>query len=188
MERKSDQFNVARVVVAGTESGAGKTSFTVGFIRSLRARGLKVAVFKCGPDYLDPSYHMRAAGQPSHNLDGWMMGREAVLSTFARASAGADIAVIEGVMGLFDGASARGEEGSTAQIAKWLDAPVLLVVDASGMARSIAAIGRGFADFDSQVRLAALICNRVGSKGHLELLRKASEHPPFWAECRTMYR
>jgi cobyrinic acid a,c-diamide synthase len=179
MERKSDQVTVARVVVAGTESGAGKTTFTVGLIRALRARGLKVAVFKCGPDYLDPSYHMRAAGQASHNLDGWMMGRDAVLSTFARASAGADIAVIEGMMGLFDGASARGEDGSTAQIAKWLGAPVLLVVDASGMARSIAAVGRGFADFDPQVRLAGLICNRVGSKGHLELLREASDHPPI---------
>jgi cobyrinic acid a,c-diamide synthase len=179
MKGKSDQINVARVVVAGTESGAGKTSFTVGLIRALGARGLKVAVFKCGPDYLDPSYHMRAAGQASHNLDGWMMGRDAVLSTFARASAGFDIAVIEGVMGLFDGASARGEEGSTAQIAKWLGAPVLLVVDTSGMARSIAAVGRGFADFDPQMRLAGLICNRVGGKGHLELLREASAHPPI---------
>ncbi len=171
-------ISVPRIVIAATESGAGKTSFTVGLIRALRARGLKVAVFKCGPDYLDPTYHSRAAGQASHNLDGWMMGRDAVLSTFARAAAGADIAVIEGVMGLFDGASVHGEDGSTAQIAKWLGAPVLLVVNASGMARSIAAIGRGFADFDPQVRLAGLICNRVGGKGHLELLREACTSPP----------
>ncbi|HKD66850.1 MAG TPA: cobyrinate a,c-diamide synthase [Candidatus Binataceae bacterium] len=169
---------VPRLVIAGTESSAGKTTFSVGLIRALRARGLKVAVFKCGPDYLDPSYHSRAAGLPSHNLDGWMMGHDAVLATFARASAGADIAVIEGVMGLFDGASARGEDGSTAQIAKWLGAPVLLVVDASAMARTIAAIGLGFRDFDPDLHLAGLICNRVGSKGHLELLREACEEPP----------
>jgi cobyrinic acid a,c-diamide synthase len=169
---------VPRIVIAGTESSAGKTTFTVGLIRALRLRGLKVAVFKCGPDYLDPSYHTRAAGAPSHNLDGWMMGHEAVLRTFARASTGADIAVIEGVMGLFDGASARGEDGSTAQVAKWLDAPVLLVVDACGMARSIAAVGRGFRDFDPELRVAAMICNRVGSRGHLDLLREASDSPP----------
>jgi cobyrinic acid a,c-diamide synthase len=107
-----------------------------------------------------------------------MMGRDAVLSTFERAAAGADIAVIEGVMGLFDGASARGEDGSTAQIAKWLGAPVLLMVDASGMARSVAAVGRGFSDFDRELRVAGMICNRVGSKGHLELLREACEDPP----------
>lgn len=174
----SERLKIARIVIAGVESGAGKTTFTVGLVRALRARGLRVAVFKCGPDYLDPTYHSRAAGRASHNLDGWMMGREAVLSTFARASEDADIAVIEGVMGLFDGASARGEDGSTAQIAKWLDAPVLLVVNASGMARSIAAIGHGFAGFDPQVRLAGLICNRVGSKGHLDLLREACDRPP----------
>ncbi len=174
----ADQIGTARIVVAGTESGAGKTTFTVGLIRALRARGFKVAAFKCGPDYLDPTYHARAAAAPSHNLDGWMMGREAVLSTFARAADGADIAVIEGVMGLFDGASAGGEDGSTAQIAKWLDAPVLLMVDASGMARSIAAIGLGFRQFDPAVRLAGLICNRVGSRGHLDLLRQACADPP----------
>src|SRR5579883_927417 len=177
-EAMADQIGTARIVVAGTESGAGKTTFTVGLIRALRARGFKVAAFKCGPDYLDPTYHARAAAAPSHNLDGWMMGREAVLSTFARAADGADIAVIEGVMGLFDGASAGGEDGSTAQIAKWLDAPVLLMVDASGMARSIAAIGLGFRQFDPAVRLAGLICNRVGSRGHLDLLRQACADPP----------
>jgi cobyrinic acid a,c-diamide synthase len=172
------QITVPRVVVAGTESSAGKTTFTVGLIRALRVRGLKVAAFKCGPDYLDPTYHSRAAGEASHNLDGWMMGREAVLATFARAAADADIAIIEGVMGLFDGASARGEDGSTAQIGKWLGAPVLLMVDASGMARSIAAIGHGFKNFDRDLHLAGMICNRVGSRGHLDLLRDACEDPP----------
>lgn len=169
---------IPRLVVAGTSSGVGKTTFTVGLVRALRSRGLRVAVFKCGPDYLDPTYHARAAGSLSHNLDGWMMGRETVIATFVRAVADADIAIIEGVMGLFDGASATDESGSTAEIAKWLDAPVLLVVDASGMARSIAAVGGGFAGFDRELRVAGLVCNRVGSKGHLELLREASDRPP----------
>jgi len=172
------EIKIPRLVVAGTASGVGKTTFTVGLVRALRSRGLRVAVFKCGPDYLDPTYHTRAAGSVSHNLDGWMMGREAVIATFARASAGADLAIIEGVMGLFDGASATDQSGSTAEIAKWLGAPVLLVVDTSGMARSVAAVGRGFAEFHPAVRVVGLICNRVGSKSHLNLLREASQHPP----------
>jgi len=138
-------MNIPRIVIAGVSSGVGKTSTTVGLISALRERGLKVAAFKCGPDYLDPTYHARASGSASQNLDGWMMGREAVIATFSRASRGADIAIIEGVMGLFDGASPAGEEGSTAEIAKWLGAPVLLVVDTSGMARTIAAVAKGFA-------------------------------------------
>lgn len=170
----------ARVVIAGTSSSAGKTTVVVALVRALRARGLRVAVFKCGPDYLDPSYHARAAERTSHNLDGFMMGRDAVRSTFVRESGGADVAVIEGVMGLYDGASPTGEEGSSAEIAKWLDAPVLLVCDASGMARSIAALARGFQRFDPQLNLAGVICNRVGSRGHLELLRKAvASKPPI---------
>jgi cobyrinic acid a,c-diamide synthase len=172
------EIKVPRLVVAGTASGVGKTTFTVGLVRALRSRGLKVAVFKCGPDYLDPTYHTRAAGCISHNLDGWMMGRDAVLATFARATAQADIAIIEGVMGLFDGASATEQSGSTAEIAKWLTSPVLLVVDASGIARSIAAVGRGFAEFDPEVNVAGLICNRVGGQAHLQLLREASGRPP----------
>lgn len=174
----SGSENTARLVVAATGSGAGKTTVTVGLIGALRARGLRVAAFKAGPDYLDPTYHRRAAGVISHNLDGWMMGREAVLATFARASRGFDIAVIEGMMGLFDSATPTGDEGSTAEIAKWLDAPVLLVADASGMARSIAAMADGYARFDPAARVAGVICNRVGSSGHLDLLRQASQRIP----------
>ena len=169
---------IPRLVIAGTSSNVGKTTVMVGLIRALRARGLRVAVFKCGPDYLDPTYHVRAADAPCHNLDGWMMGREAVLSTFTRASQGADIALLEGVMGLFDGASPTSDEGSTAEIAKWLQAPVLLVCDAGGMARSIAALARGFSTFDPDLQIAALICNRIGSRGHLDLLRKATGGSP----------
>lgn len=171
-------MTIPRLVIAGTASNVGKTTVMVGLVRALRARGLRVAVFKCGPDYLDPTYHVRAADAPCHNLDGWMMGREAVLSTFAHASQGADIAILEGVMGLFDGASPTSDEGSTAEIAKWLQAPVLLVCDAGGMARSIAALAKGFSTFDADLQISGLICNRLGSRGHLELLRKATAGRP----------
>ncbi len=177
----ADATLIPRLVVAGTASGVGKTTAVVALTRALRATGLKVAVFKCGPDYLDPTYHTRASGSVSQNLDGWMMGKDAVRATFARATAtqGADIALIEGVMGLFDGASPTGESGSTAEIAKWLEAPVLLTVDAGGMARSIAAVAQGFAAFDPDVRIGAVLANRVGSSAHLDLLRKALKAPPI---------
>ncbi|SRR6266851_345874 len=174
----ANSITIPRLVVGGAASGIGKTSVMVGLARALRERGLKVAVFKCGPDYLDPTYHVRAAGRACHNLDGWMMGRKAVLGTFTRACAGADIALIEGMMGLFDGASPISEEGSTAEIAKWLNAPVMLVVDASGIARTLAAIVRGFTEFDRELRVAGVFCNRLGSQGHLKLLRESVSQPP----------
>jgi cobyrinic acid a,c-diamide synthase len=171
--------DLPRLVIAGTASGVGKTTVMVGLTRALRARGLRVATFKCGPDYLDPTYHARAAAAPCHNLDGWMMGRDAVRATFVRSSDGADVALIEGVMGIFDGASPTGAAGSTAEIARWLEAPVLLVIDASGMARTIAALARGVADFDPELRVAGVVATRVGSRGHLTLLREALHAPPI---------
>lgn len=164
---------VPRLVLGGVSSGSGKTTLTIAIIAALRRRGHSVAPFKVGPDYLDPGYHRIAAGRPSRNLDGWMMGRDAVIGTFARSSSDADVAVVEGVMGLFDGASPTTHAGSTAEVAQWLDAPVILAVDAGGMARSFAAICRGFAEFDAHTRVVGTLANRVGSKGHLELLREA---------------
>ena len=166
------------MVVAGVASGVGKTTVTVGLISAMRARGLKVAAFKCGPDYLDPTYHARVVEGASQNLDGWMMGRDAVIATFSSASRGADIAVVEGMMGLFDGASPTSEEGSTAEIAKWLRAPVMLTLDSSGIARSVAAFAHGFKGFDPEIQLAGLVCNYIGSRGHLDLLRAATRELP----------
>ena len=134
-----------RLVIAGTNSGVGKTTVTAALCGALRSLGLRVAVFKCGPDYLDPTYHARAAGVRSQTLDAWMMGREGVLSTFAKSALDSDIALIEGVMGLFDGVEPTSNAGSTAEIANWLQAPDLLVIDASGMSRSVAAMAAGFA-------------------------------------------
>ncbi|MFL5272887.1 MAG: cobyrinate a,c-diamide synthase [Anaeromyxobacteraceae bacterium] len=171
------RVDVPRLVLGAASSGSGKTTLAVAMAAALRARGLSVAPFKCGPDYLDPGYHARASGVASHNLDGWMMGEEAVLATFARAARGADVAIVEGVMGLFDGASPTSDEGSTAQIAKWLGAPVVAVIDAAGMARTAAAVAHGLALFDPALRVGALVCNRVGSRGHLDLLREAVAAP-----------
>ncbi len=172
-------LNIPRVVIAATGSGAGKTTVTVAILAALRARGMRVAAFKCGPDYLDPTYHARVLGAPSQNLDAWMMGRQAVLATLARAAAGADIAVIEGMMGLFDGVAPDRDEGSTAEIAKWLEAPVVLVLDASGIARTVGAVAAGFVRFDPALRLGGLLCNRVGGKGHLDLLRAVRPEAPI---------
>lgn len=169
--------NLPRLMVAGVASGVGKTTVMVALIGALRAMGLRVAVFKGGPDYLDPTWHARAAGCESHNLDGWMMGQDAVLATLSEAAWDADIALIEGMMGLYDGASASSEEGSGAELAKWLQAPVLLVADASGMARSLGALVLGFQQFDRELRLAGVIANRVGSRGHLDWLRGVTTVP-----------
>jgi len=160
-----------RLLIAGTASGVGKTTFTLGLCAALRRRGLDVRVFKCGPDYLDPTYHRVASGQPVHNLDSWLMDGPALRATFQR-NAG-EVSLIEGVMGLFDGASPTSLTGSSAEIAGLLAAPIALVCDASGMARSVAALAFGFASFEPSVRVGAIVCNRAGSRGHLALLEQA---------------
>src|SRR5512137_673033 len=163
------------IIIAGTHSGSGKTTITLGIMECLKRRGLRVAPFKVGPDFIDPGYHRLVTGRPSINLDGWMCSEHFVQETFYRHGADADISVIEGVMGLFDGIGGNQEAGSTAQIAKIVGAPVVLVVDAKSQARSAAALVRGFAEFDPQVRIAGVIFNNVGSDNHGRILRDAVE-------------
>lgn len=157
---------IPRLLIAGTSSGGGKTTLVDGLIAALRRRGLTVQPFKCGPDYIDAGHHSRAAGRACRNLDTWMLDDEAVLRHFARSCEGADIAVIEGVMGLFDGSDFEDERGSAAQVAKLLGAPVMLVTDISGSARSAAAIVAGFDRFDPKLRLAGCFLNFAGSENH----------------------
>ncbi len=133
------------IVIAGTQSGVGKTTVTLGLLYALRRRGLSVQPFKVGPDFIDPGHHTQAAARVSRNLDGWMLSRDENLAIFRRHAGPAQVAVVEGVMGLFDGYDGLSEAGSTAQMAKWLGLPVLLVVDARAMARSAAALVHGFA-------------------------------------------
>lgn len=154
-------------------SGAGKTTVTLALLAALRNRGLAVQPFKVGPDYLDPAHHRRVCGRPSHNLDTWMLPPEANRRIFARAARGADVAVVEGVMGLFDGVDGRRPDGSSADLARLLGLPVVLVVDARAMARSAAALAHGFVDFDPRVRVAGVIWNRVGSPSHRRILDEA---------------
>ncbi len=162
-------------LIAGTHSGVGKTTVTLAILEALTRRGMTVQPFKVGPDYLDPTFHRVATGRPSRNLDGWMMGRSEVLKSFARASSDADFSVIEGVMGLFDGFRGRSEEGSSAQIAKWLCMPVILVIDAGGLARTAAALVRGCQALDPELKIGGVLFNRIGSKNHLDILREAVE-------------
>jgi cobyrinic acid a,c-diamide synthase len=162
-----------RLLIGGVSSGVGKTTFTVGLCRALMRRGLRVQLFKCGPDYLDPTYHRKASGCAVHNLDSWLMGAAAVRGTFTRNAAHADISLIEGVMGLFDGASPTDLSGSSAEIAQLLDCPIVLMADAGGMARTLSAVVKGFTCFEPGIAPRAVIANRIGSAGHLSLLQKA---------------
>ncbi|MFF8270985.1 cobyrinate a,c-diamide synthase [Streptomyces sp. NPDC016562] len=167
--------NVPRLVVAAPSSGSGKTTVATGLMAAFAERGLAVSPHKAGPDYIDPGYHALATGRPGRNLDAFMCGPELVAPLFAHGAAGCDLAVVEGVMGLYDGAAGRGELASTAQVAKLLRAPVVLVVDASSQSRSVAALVHGFASFDPQVRLGGVILNKVGSDRHEVMLREALE-------------
>jgi len=160
-------------VIAGTHSGVGKTTVTLGLLAALRCRKLKVQPFKVGPDFIDPGLHREVAGTVSHNLDGWMLSRNYNFKTFRKNSHGRDVAVVEGVMGLFDGFEGKSDHGSTAEMAKWLDLPVVLVVDASAMARSAAAMILGFLRFDPKLKVIGVIFNRIAGTGHLHYLEDA---------------
>ena len=165
---------MARIlVVAGTASGVGKTTITLGLLEAFRRRGLVVQAFKVGPDFIDPGFHELVSGRPSYSLDGWMCGRDHVRATVARHAADVDLVLVEGVMGCFDGADPTSDDGSTAQVAKWLHAPVVLVIDASAQARSSAAVVRGFESFDPDLGVAAIIANRLGGEAHARLIREA---------------
>lgn len=166
----------AQILIAGVSSGVGKTTITLGLIAALRRRGLRVQPFKAGPDYIDPTYHTLAAGRPCRNIDTWMVPPDRALSLYGRASQAADIAVIEGVMGVFDGYNYSDEEGSTAQIAKLVGAPVLLVLDVGKMARSAGALAQGYAQFDPNLKLAGFILNRCGSESHYAGVKQAVEN------------
>lgn len=163
----------ARLVIGGVSSGVGKTTVATGLMAAFRARGLRVVGFKVGPDYIDPSYHAAATGRPSRNLDTWLVAPETVRALFARAAAGADLAIIEGVMGLYDGHGGGSEAGSTAEVAKLLQAPVLLLIDGGAMARSAGAIALGYQQFDPALRLAGVLFNNVSSPRHLEMVATA---------------
>lgn len=173
-------IHIPRIVIAGTHSGVGKTTIATALMAAYARRGLRVQPFKIGPDFIDPGFHQAACGRVGRNLDGWMLSPNVNLQIFERASADADIALIEGVMGLFDGRSASADEGSTGEMAKCLRAPVLLVVDASAMARSAAALVHGFETFDTALELAGVVFNRIGGARHAGLLRESMA-----AYCRS---
>lgn len=157
---------IPRLVVAAPSSGAGKTTVAVGLMAALRQAGHTVAGFKVGPDYIDPGFHAVATGRPGRNLDPMLSGEERVAPLFAHGCAGADIAVVEGVMGLYDGALGTEGYSSTAHVSKLLQAPIVLVVDASAAGRSVGAVVAGFVAFDTGVRIVGVILNKVGSDRH----------------------
>lgn len=169
---------MGRLVIAAPQSGAGKTTICLGLLAALSRRGVRVQPFKAGPDFIDPGLHQRAAGVVSHNLDTWMLSREENLTLFLAHTDGKDLALVEGVMGLFDGREGNAgtiPQGSTAELALWLDAPVVLVINAQGQGQSVAAVIKGFEEFHPQLRIAGVIFNRVGSARHTQILTRAVE-------------
>ncbi len=161
-------------IIAAPHSGAGKTTVTLSILAALKARGLKVQSFKAGPDYIDPAHHSIITGRTSHNLDTWMLGEKVNHHIFQKHSVDADVCVVEGVMGLFDGIDGKSPEGSTAQLASQLGLPVVFVTDSRSMARSAAALVSGYVNFDPELLFAALIWNRVGSPTHRRILDEAA--------------
>ncbi|MFC7219733.1 cobyrinate a,c-diamide synthase [Streptomyces polyrhachis] len=164
---------VPRLVIAAPSSGSGKTTVATGLMAAFTGAGLRVSPHKVGPDYIDPGYHALATGRPGRNLDAYLCGPELIAPLFLHGAAGADLALVEGVMGLYDGAAGEGELASTAHVAKLLAAPVVLVVDAASQSRSVAALVHGFASWDTGIRLGGVILNKVASDRHEELLREA---------------
>ena len=172
-----DTVSPPGLIIAAPRSGAGKTAVTLGLLRALRRRGHVAQPFKCGPDYIDPAFHAVAAGRPSFNLDSWAMGLDLIATLATAASAGADLCIAEGVMGLFDGAAARGQSGSgtTADLAGLLGWPVVLVLDVTGQTETAAAVALGCARYRDDVTIAGVILNRVASARHLALIEPAFE-------------
>lgn len=168
-------MKIPRLVIAGASSGVGKTTIAAGLITALRRRGLRIQPFKVGPDYLDPTYHTLVSGLPCRNLDSWMLSDGALRTLFFRAAARADLALVEGVMGLYDGRGGAGEAGSTAELAKRLHAPVLLVLDVAKVSRSAAAMALGYKGFDPGLPLAGFLLNGVASERHFRWAREAVE-------------
>jgi cobyrinic acid a,c-diamide synthase len=176
VERKVNAAsNVPRLVIAGTHSGVGKTTIATGIMAALRNRDFKVQPFKVGPDYIDPTYHTLATGLPSRNLDSWMLSHDTIIELFGRTAQKADISIIEGVMGLFDGHSGLDDSGSTAEVAKLLDVPTILIIDAGKMARSAAAVALGYTEFDPALNLSGFVINNIGSERHFEWVKEAIE-------------
>ncbi len=168
-------LKLPRLLIAGTHSGVGKTTVTVGLIQALRRKGWVVQPFKAGPDYVDPGYLTAAAGRACRNLDAWLVPPDRLPAVFQSGCRDAGIGIVEGVMGLYDGASATGDEGSTAELAKLLRCPVILVVDAGAISRSAAAVMRGFLEMDRKVQIRGCIVNRLSGPGHYRLVREAIE-------------
>ena len=160
--------NFPRIVIAATQCGSGKTTIVSGILAALKNRGLKVQAYKIGPDYIDPGFHEISSDKPSHNLDSWLVGKEKLADIFLSTFGDADIAIIEGVMGLYDGG--RGGVSSTAEISKILNAPVVLVIDAKSMGTSAAAVALGFKKFDESVNFAGVILNLIGSDSHKKII------------------
>ncbi|HET7642152.1 MAG TPA: cobyrinate a,c-diamide synthase [Nitrososphaeraceae archaeon] len=169
-------MSIPRIIVAGTTSGVGKTFITLGIIHKFKLLGYKVQSFKIGPDFIDPAYHSFVTKNPCYNLDSWLMGEKGVVETFENYTQGKDLAIIEGVMGLFDGVEGNSDFASTAQIAKVLNSPIILVIDSSKAARSIAAIAYGFMNFDKKLKIKGIILNKIASAKHLYLIKDAFEN------------
>lgn len=166
-------MSIPRIIIAGTTSGVGKTSITLGILYILKNLGFKIQAFKVGPDFIDPSYHHFVTNSPSYNLDSWLMGKKGLIDTFEKYTIDKDIAVIEGVMGLFDGAEGKNDFASTAHIAKILNSPIILVIDASKAARSLAAIAYGFLNFEKGIHIKGIILNKISSHRHFNFIKDA---------------